>query len=137
MVAKRRARRAVQIARIQEAAGVALVAATAAAGGDESVPEKKEKKQKRELSDSDGERFSLGDLRIKRRRWDTDLSADATKRPQIFKHPMFDCAKDSKPSYRQWTKILQHFLVYHIDTWRRHKDLIMTVGSFIKDTTRD
>ena len=34
--------------------------------GDKSIPEKKENKKKRELSDSDGERFSLGDLRIKR-----------------------------------------------------------------------
>ena len=47
--------------------------------GDESVPENKEKLKKRELSDSDGERFSLGDLRIKRRRRDADLSADAPK----------------------------------------------------------
>ena len=51
--------------------------------GDESVPEKKEKKKKRELSDSDGERFSLGNLRIKRRRRDADLSADAPKRPLL------------------------------------------------------
>ena len=52
---------------------------------------------------------------------------------------MFDGAKDGKPSYRQWTnlKILQHFLEYHIDTWRRDKDMIMTVGSFLKDTARD
>ena len=85
-------------------------------GGDESVPEKKEKKKKRELSDSDGERFSIGDLRIKRCRRDTDLSADAPKRPQFAKPPMFDGAKDGKPSCRQWTKILQHFLEYHIDT---------------------
>ena len=84
--------------------------------GDESVPEKKEKKKKRELSDWDGERFSLGDRRIKRRQRDTDLSADAPKRPQFAKPPMFDGAKDSKPSYRQWTKILQYFLEYHIDT---------------------
>ena len=50
---------------------------------------------------------------------------------------MFDGAKDGKPSYRQWTKILQHFLEYHVDTWRRDKDMIMTIGSFIKDTARD
>ena len=50
---------------------------------------------------------------------------------------MFDSAKDGKPSYRQWTKILQHFLEYHIDTWRRDKDMIMTVGSCMKDTARD
>ena len=105
--------------------------------GDESVPEKKEKKKKRELSDSDGERFSLGDLRIKRRQRDKDLSGDAPKRPQFVKPPMFDGAKDGKPSYRQWTKILQHLLEYHIDTWRRDKDMIMTVGSFMKDPARD
>ena len=104
--------------------------------GDGSVPEKKEKKKKRELSDSVGERFSLGDLRIKRRRRDADLSADAPKRPQFAKPPMFDGSKDGKPSYRQWTKILQHFLEYHIDTWRMDKDMIMTVGSFMKDTAR-
>ena len=76
------------------------------------VPEKKEKKKKRELSDSDGERFSLRDLSIKRRRWDRDISADAPKRPQFATPPMFDSAKDGKPSYWQWTKILQHFLGY-------------------------
>ena len=47
--------------------------------GDDSVPEKKEKMKKSELSDSDGERYSLEDLRTKRRRQDTDLSADALK----------------------------------------------------------
>ena len=66
-----------------------------------------------------------------------DLSADAPKRPQFAKPSMFDGAKDGKPSYRQWTKILHHFLEYHIDTWRRDKDTIMTVGSFLKDTARD
>ena len=50
---------------------------------------------------------------------------------------MFDGATDGNPSYRQWTEILQHFLEYHIDTWRRDKDMIMTVGSFMKDTARD
>ena len=50
---------------------------------------------------------------------------------------MFNGANDSKPSYRQWTKILQHFLEYHTDTWRRDKDMIMTVESFMKDTARD
>ena len=50
---------------------------------------------------------------------------------------MFDGAKDGKPSYRQWPKILQHFLEYLIDTWRKNKDMIMTVGSFMKDTARD
>ena len=55
--------------------------------GDESVPEKKENKKKRELSDSDGEWFSLGDLRIKRRRQDADLSADTPKRPQFANLP--------------------------------------------------
>ena len=50
---------------------------------------------------------------------------------------MFDGAKDGKPSYRQWTKIPQYFLEYHIDTLRRDKDIIMTVGSFMKDSARD
>ena len=50
---------------------------------------------------------------------------------------MFDGAKDGKPSYCQWTKILQHFLDFHINTWRRDKDVIMTVGSFMKDAARD
>ena len=67
----------------------------------ESVPEKKEKKKKRELSNSDEKRFILGDLRIKQRRRDMDLSADAPKRHQFAKPPMFDSAKDGKPSYRQ------------------------------------
>ena len=67
--------------------------------GDESVPEKKENKKKRELSDSDGERISLGILRIKQRQRDTDLSADAPKRPQFAKPLMFDSAKNGKPSY--------------------------------------
>ena len=105
--------------------------------GDKSIPEKKEKKKKRELRESNGERFSLGDLRIKRHRRDTDQSADTPKRPQFGKPPIFDCAKDGKPSYQQWTKILQHFLEYHINTWKRDKDMIMTVGSFMMDTARD
>ena len=105
--------------------------------GDESVPKKKEKKMKREMSDSDGKRFSLGDLRIKRRWQDADLSADAPKRPQFAKPPMFHHSQDGKPSYRQWTNILQHLLEYHIFTWRRDKVMNMTVGSFIKDTARD
>ena len=50
---------------------------------------------------------------------------------------MFDGSKDGKPTYRQWSKILMHFLEYHIDTWRRDRDMIMTVGSFMKDTARD
>ena len=100
--------------------------------GDESIPDKKEKKKKRELSNSDGERFSLGDHMIKRHRLDTNLSADAPKRTQIAKPPMFDSAKDSKLCYWQWTKILQHFLEYHMDTWRRDEDMIMTVGSIIR-----
>ena len=50
---------------------------------------------------------------------------------------MFDGAKDGKPSYRQWTKILQYFLVYNIDNWRMDKNMIMTVGNFMKDTARD
>ena len=105
--------------------------------GDESEPEKKENKKKRELSDSDGERFSLGDLRIERRWRDADLSADAPKYPQFVKPTTFDADKDGKPSYWQWTRILQHFLEYHINTWRKDKNIIMTVGSFMKDTARD
>ena len=50
---------------------------------------------------------------------------------------MFDSSKDVKPSYQQWTKILQHFLEYHIDTWRRDKDMIITAVSFMKDNARD
>ena len=50
---------------------------------------------------------------------------------------MFDGSKDGKPSDWQWTKILQHFCEYHIDTWRRGNDMIMTLGSFMKDTCRD
>ena len=46
-------------------------------------------------------------------------------------------AKDGKPSYRQWTKILENCLEYYIDTWRRDNEMIMTVGSFMKDTARD
>ena len=70
--------------------------------GNESVLEKKEKKKKkRELSDSDGERFSLRDLPIKRRQRDTDLSADSPKRPQFAKPPIFDGSKEGKPSYQQ------------------------------------
>ena len=105
--------------------------------GDESAPEKKEKKNQWEHSDSDRERFSLGDQQIKRRRRDTDLSAGAIKRPQFAKPPIFDGAQDGKPSNLQWTKILQHFLEYHIDTWSRDKDTIMTVGSSMKNTARD
>ena len=66
-----------------------------------------------------------------------DLSAEAPKQPKFAKPPMFDGAKDGKPSYLQWTRFVQHFLEYHIDTWRRDKDMIITVGSFMKDTARD
>ena len=47
--------------------------------GHESVPEKQEKEKKRELSDSDGERISLADLRIKQSQRDTDLLGDVPK----------------------------------------------------------
>ena len=62
--------------------------------GNESVPERKEKTKKTELSDSDREQFSLGDLSIKQCRRNTDRSADAPKRPQFAKPPMFHGAKD-------------------------------------------
>ena len=68
----------------------------------ESVQEKKgnKKKMKRELSDSDGDRFILGDLRFKQYRRDTEVLADIPKQPQFAKPPMFYGSKDSKPSYR-------------------------------------
>ena len=50
---------------------------------------------------------------------------------------MFDGGKVRKPSYRQWTKILPYFLEYHIVTWSRDKDMIMTDGCFMKNTARD
>ena len=65
------------------------------------------------------------------------VSADAPKQPQFAKPLMFDSARKGKPSYRQWTKIFQHFVEYHIDTWRRDTDMIITVGSLMKDTARD
>ena len=50
---------------------------------------------------------------------------------------MFNGTNDSKPSHWQYTKILQYFLKYHINTWRRDKDMIMNDGSFMKNTTGD
>ena len=85
----------------------------------------------------DDQGFCLRDLKIKRRRKDEDQPADAPKRPALTNPPTFDGSKDGKSSYRQWTKVLRHFLEYHIDTWRRERDMTMTVGSFMKDTARD
>ena len=103
--------------------------------------DKKKKKKKKKGgedsndSDSDDQGFSLGDLRLKGKRGQDD--PDAPKRPQINKPPMFDGNRSSKPSYRQWCKVLHHYLEYHRDTWRRDKDMIFKVGSYMKDTARD
>ena len=59
------------------------------------------------------------------------------KRPHFVKPPMFDSAKDSKPSYREWIKILQHFLESHINTCNWDKNIIITIGRFMMGTTRD
>ena len=61
--------------------------------GVESVPEKKKKKKKRELSETDGEWFSRGYLRIKRRWRDAELSADGPKRPQFTNLPCLTVPK--------------------------------------------